>query len=351
MARRAGCEHEVLYADAPAPGYHQVRKPLVAGILEKAWEGARITAQLIDATTGSHIWAERYERDVADIFVIQDEITASVIGAIEPLLLNTESRMAHVAGDVEGKTAWNLVRRGVWQFHKVECESHLKARDLFRSAATLDPELAEAHLWLARVSGGIVLWGWTEEPTAACQEGLTAAFTAVRLDEKNPYAHYGLAMTSCSAADFEQARRAAFRAIDLSPGFALGHLVLGMAMLYSGRAVEAKPCLEHGLRLNWSDPHNVAWLDLLALAHLFTGDTAEAVQAATRALHLRPTWQVALETMAIAALRPSERRRRDVAWMYYNRVLRIRATFLPRSKLTIPAWRIEIERLMKSTGR
>jgi hypothetical protein len=110
----------------------------------------RITAQLIDASTGSQIWAERYERDVADIFVIQDEITDSVIGAIEPQLLKTESRLADAVGDVEGKTAWNLVRRGVWQFHKVERESHLRARDLFRSAAALDPELAEAHIWLAR---------------------------------------------------------------------------------------------------------------------------------------------------------------------------------------------------------
>lgn len=272
---------------------------LVEGSHRQVGHRIRITAQLIDATTGSHIWAERYERDVADIFVIQDEITDSIIGAIEPQLLKTESRLADAAGDVEGKTAWNLVRRGVWQFHKIERESHLRARDLFRSAAALDPQLAEAHIWLARVSGGIGLWGWTDELASVGQEGLTAAFTAIRLDEQNPYAHYGLAITSCSTGEFQQATRAAMRAIDLSPGFALGHLVLGMATLYSGRAEEAKACLQHGLRLNWSDPHNFAWFDLLALAHLFTGGTEEAVEAATNALHLRPDWQVTLETMAV----------------------------------------------------
>jgi predicted Zn-dependent protease len=88
--------------------------------------------------------------------------------------------------------------------------------------------------------------------------------------------------------EFQQATRAAMRAIDLSPGFALGHLVLGMATLYSGRAEQAKACLQHGLRLNWSDPHNFAWFDLLALAHLLTGRTEEALEAATEALHLRP---------------------------------------------------------------
>jgi TolB-like protein/Flp pilus assembly protein TadD len=320
---------------------------VVEGSHHQVGHRIRITAQLIDAVAGSHIWAERYERDVADVFVIQDEITDRVIGAIEPLLLNTESRLAHAAGDVEGKTAWNLVRRGVWQFHKVERESHLKARDLFRSAAALDAELTEAHIWLARVSGGIVLWGWTDEPAAVRQEGLTAAFTAIRLDEKNPYAHYGLAITSCSAGEFQQATRAAMRAIDLSPGFALGHLVLGLATLYSGRAEEAQSCLQHGLRLNWSDPHNVAWLDLLALAHLLTGNTAEAVQVATEALHLRPAWHVALETMAIcyaAADRIEEARR---CLEEIEKGSAYPSDILAPLKAHNPAWRAEIERLLE----
>src|SRR5262245_4074900 len=320
---------------------------VVEGSHRQVGHRIRITAQLIDGTTGRCIWAERYERDVADVFVIQDEITDSVIGAIEPLLLDTESRLAHAAGDVEGKTAWNLVRRGVWQFHKFERESHLKARDLFRSAVGLEAELTEAHIWLARVSGGIVLWGWTDEPAGVCQEGLTAAFTAIRLDEKNPYAHYGLAITSCAAGEFAQARRAALRVIDLSPGFALGHLVLGLATLYSGRAEEAQPCLQHGLRLNWSDPNNVAWLDLLALAHLFTGRTAEAIQAAAEALHLRPAWQAALETMAIcyAAADQTEEARRCLEAIDQGSAYP--SDLLGPLKAHNPAWRAEIERLLQ----
>lgn len=301
---------------------------------------------MIDATTGNHIWAERYERDLADIFVIQDEITDSIIGAIELELLKTESRLANAAGDVEGKTAWNLVRRGVWQFHKVERESHHKARDLFCSAAALDPQLVEAHIWLARVSGGIVLWGWSDEPATVRQEGLTAAFTAIRLDEKSPYAHYGLAITS-AASEFQQAMRAA-RAIDLSPGFALGHLVLGMAKLYSGRADQAKLSLEQGLRLNSSDPHNFAWLDLLAFAHLFTGDTEQALEAATEAVHLRPSWHVTLATMAVccaAADRFEDGRRyldaaeKDSAYP---------SDLLGPLKAHNAAWRSEMQRLLQS---
>jgi len=307
----------------------------------------RITAQLIDAASGSHIWAERYERDVADIFIIQDEITDSVIGAIEPELLKTESRLADAAGDVEGKTSWNLVRRGIWQFHKVERESHQRARDLFRSATGLDPQLAEAHIWLARVSGGMVLWGWTEEAAGVSQEGLTAAFTAIRLDEKNPYAHYGLAITSCAAGEFQQATRAAMRAMELSPGFALAHLVLGIANLYSGQAEQAKARLLHGLRLNSSDPHNFAWLDFLALAHLFTGHTVEAVDAATEALHLRPGWHVTLETMTICCAAADRTEEAQRCLEAIEKGSAYPSDLLGPLKARNPAWRAEIERLLQ----
>jgi TolB-like protein/Flp pilus assembly protein TadD len=321
---------------------------VVEGSHRQVGHRIRITAQLIDATTGNHIWAERYERDLADIFVIQDEITDSVIGAIEPQLLKTESRLAHATGDVEGQTAWNLVRRGVWQFHKVERESHQKARDLFCSAAALDPQLVEAHIWLARVSGGIVLWGWSDEPVTVCQEGLTAAFTAIRLDEKSPYAHYGLAITSCAASEFRQAARAATRAIDLSPGFALGHLVLGMARLYSGDAKQAKQSLHHGLRLNSSDPHNFAWLDLLALAHMFTGATTQAIEAATEAVHLRPDWHVTLNTLAIccAAAGRSEDARRYLEAA--EKASAYPGDLVAPLKAHNPTWRCEIQRLLQS---
>ena len=234
----------------------------------------------------------------SDTFAIQDEITDSIVGAIEPELLKTESRST-AASRTADMTAWDLVRRGVWHFHQVGRETHEQARDFFRAAAKLDPQLTEAHIWLARVSGGIVLWGWTDDPTSVSQEGLTAALTAIRLDDKNAYAHYGLAITSCGANHLEQATRAAEKAIELSPSFALAHLVLGMAQLYSGRAHEATASLQHGLRLNSYDPHNFVWFDLLALAHLFIGETEQALQAATKALKIRPALHLTLETMAL----------------------------------------------------
>src|SRR4029434_3430981 len=123
--------------------------------------------------------------------------------------------------------------------HSVKCENQLKSRELFRQACKLDPELPEAHLWLGRVSAGVVPYGWSDNSVADLQEGMEAALKAVRLDERNPYTHYALAIVSVYSERLEQAISAARKAIEISPSFALGHCVLWMALLFSGRAAEA----------------------------------------------------------------------------------------------------------------
>jgi hypothetical protein len=122
-----------------------------------------------------------------------------------------------------------------------------------------------------------------------------------------------------------------------------------MTTLYSGRAEEAKACLQHGLRLNWSDPHNFAWFDLLALAHLLTGHPDEALEAATEALHLRPDWQVTLETMAVccAAVNRVEDARRYVDALQKGSAYP--SDLLRPLKAHNPEWRSEIQKLFQET--
>ena len=141
----------------------------------------------------------------------------------------------------------------------------------FRQACKLDPELPEAHLWLGRVSAGVVPYGWSDNPAADLREGMDAAVKSVQLDERNPYTRYALAIVSVFADRFEQSISAARKAIEISPNFALGHLVLGMSLLFSGRASEAIAPLEYGLRLSPYDPQNFVWFNTLALARLFSG--------------------------------------------------------------------------------
>jgi TolB-like protein len=270
---------------------------LLEGSVRKSGQRVRISAQLIDATSGNHIWAERYDLELAEVFAIQDEIAERVAGAIEPELLKSEGAQA-AARHTGNMTAWDLVRRGTWHFHQVTREHHLRARELFREACRLDPELPEAHIWLARVSAGVVPYGWSEKPVADLQEGMQAAIKAIYLDERNPYAHYALAIVSNFSEQLEQAIRAASKAIEISPTFALGHLGLGIALLFSGRASEAIAPLEHGLRLSPYDPQNFVWLNMLALARLFAGRAEAALEAAVRAQQVRPNWWTTLEVLA-----------------------------------------------------
>jgi TolB-like protein len=315
---------------------------LLEGSVRKASGRVRISAQLIDARSGNHLWAERYDLELTEVFAIQDEIAERVAGAIEPELLKSQGAEA-AARHTGNMTAWDLVRRGTWHFHHVSREGHLRARELFREACKLDPDLPEAHIWVARVNAGIVPYGWSDSPAADQQEGMQAALRAIHLDERNPYAHYALAIVSNYSNQLDQAIKAARKAIALSPSFALGHLGLGMALLFSGRALEATAPLEQGLRLSPYDPQNFVWLNILALARLFAGQREGALDAAVRAQQVRPNWWTTLEvlTCCYAALNRWDEARYCVRQS--EAVTRQSGDVLSPMKLNNPHWQQQME--------
>lgn len=276
---------------------------VLEGSVRKSGGKVRIALQLTEAAGGSELWGEHYDFAEEDTFAMQDSIAQQVAGAIEPELLKMASAEAAAAArPAADASVLDLVHRGIWLFHRVDRASHLQARELFREVCRRAPELGQAQYWLARASAGIVAYGWSESETADLREGIAAAVLAIRADEKSPYAHYALAITSVFACAFEQAIRAAQRAVELAPGFALGHLVLGMARLYAGDAAGAIAPLAYGLQLNRFDPQNFVWYHTLAYAHLFAGDPARALAASRKAQEIRPDWAPAVES-ALCALR------------------------------------------------
>jgi pentatricopeptide repeat protein len=172
---------------------------------------------------------------------------------------------------------------------------------------------------------------------------------AIYLDEKNPYAHYALAMANVFL-NAEQAILAAEKVVELSPGFALGHLAVGMAHLSSGRPSEAIVPLQRGLQLSPHDPQNLAWFNLLATAQLLAGDVDGASLNTTRALAIRPDWRPTLETMACCyavAGKWDDARRcvRDMA-----QLTRPASDNLAPLRLTIPQWRDQMINLLREVG-
>ena len=273
---------------------------LVEGSVRRSGARVRISARLVEAPRGTCIWAEQYDVGNAELFEVQDRISKQVAGAIEPELLKSSGSLA-ARRQVGSLSAWDLVAQGSWFFHHVTRLTHLKARELFRQASRIDSDLAEAQLWLGRVNAGLVAYGWSDDPAADLREGRAAALEAVQLDEKNPYTHYALAIVSNYADDVALALRSADKAIELSPSFALGHLVHGMAALFAGQAPGAARSLAHGLELNRYDPQNFVWYTLLALALLFDERPEDALEHAIAALKVRPTWRPALRVAAAAS--------------------------------------------------
>jgi adenylate cyclase len=260
---------------------------VLEGSVRKAGRRVRISCQLFDATNGANLWADRYDRDLIDIFAVQDEITSRVVAAIEPALSRAETKRG-VAKQPEHMGAWDYCQRGFWHLNKPTGTDGAAAYGLFKTAVALDPELAEAHLGLARAL--IVQWdyGSAEDFAPLVREARQSALRAAELDSENPYAQYVLAQTSHWAGDARAAVAYADRAVELNSNFALGHFYLGVALNLDGRHQEALEALEMGLRLSPRDPRMSTWLANKARALYHLRRYAEAIEAAAAARRIQP---------------------------------------------------------------
>src|SRR6516162_1697768 len=260
---------------------------VLEGSMRRAGQRVRITSQLIDTATGTHLWAERYDRDLTDIFAVQDDITSRVAAAIEPALSRAESQRV-IAKRPEHMGAWDYCQRGFWHVHKgTRCDGEA-AYGLFDQALALDPNLADAHLGLARAL--IVQWnyGSVEDFAPLVRQARESALRAAALDRENPQVHYVLAQTSLWAGDVRAAIEHAGDAIELNENFALGHFYLGIALSLDGRHEEALEAIDTGWRLSPRDPRASTWLANKArmLYHLTRYE--EAIETALSARRIQP---------------------------------------------------------------
>jgi TolB-like protein/class 3 adenylate cyclase len=250
---------------------------VLEGSVRKAGGRVRITGQLIEAETGSHLWAERFDRDMTDIFAIQDEITESVVSAIEPEMLLVEGKRAF-RKNIGNLDAFDCYMRAMWHFSQVTPKSQTQAVALLRHAVTLDPNLAQPHMALARTLDARIWHGGSSDPSTDAAEGYAAGARAVAMDDRDPYSHMAFSWTSLVMRLHAQALAEAQRSIDLTPNFALGFYALGAARVYIGHFTEAHDALLRCLRLNPNDPQAGAILSMVALAHYHQENYEQALR-------------------------------------------------------------------------
>jgi adenylate cyclase len=226
---------------------------VVEGSVRKVANKIRVTAQLVDGATGNHVWADRYDRELDDIFALQDEITETVVGRIATEVGTSEMDRARRKPPAN-LDAWELYQRGLWHSYKVTKEDNEEARNLFHQAVDRDPNFALAHGGIAYTCYLEVLHGFGENPAECLVEGQAAGEQAIALDDKDGFSHYALGRILSMVGQGGRAVAELEKSVALNPSFAHGYFGLGSTLVWYGRAAEGIPMLDMAMRLSPHDP-------------------------------------------------------------------------------------------------
>jgi adenylate cyclase len=260
---------------------------VLEGSVRKAGNRVRISAQLIDAPSGHHLWARRYDRDLSDIFALQDEITERIVASIEPELNRAEQERAS-RKQPESLDAWDHSLRALWHLNRMTKDDNAEACRLLQKAMELDPKWGGAVSLLALCQSFVGWLGWAEDPARQSAVILPIATQAVALDEGDWLAHATLGMAYVWARQHERGADELERAIDLNPSAARAYHFLGFTLAMSGRPGDAIAELNTALRLDPSDPLISHTLAALGLSHFLLRKFEDAILFAGKALRADP---------------------------------------------------------------
>jgi adenylate cyclase len=273
---------------------------VLEGSVRKGGNRVRITAQLADGTTGNQVWARRYDRELADIFDLQDEITETIVGAIEPELGKAERERAK-SKRPDNLDAWDLYQRGMSHLYRYTKVDLAEAQGLFRSAVELDPNQGPAYSGLAEAYYYEVVYGFADSVADNRERAIEPARRAVALDAEDAGARCTLGRIHYLRREHGPAIMELEAALELNPSLALAHYGLGAALVFSGRASESFPHLETAIRLSPHDPNMGSFLVRSADAKYFMRDYEDAVAWAVKALR-QPNFQWSRYAVLLAAL-------------------------------------------------
>jgi adenylate cyclase len=262
---------------------------VLEGSVRKSGRRVRVTIQLIRADTNHHIMAERYDRDLTDLFELQDEIAHTIAGAIEPELLKFE-RERIAERPPRSEDAYELYQRGVWHHYRQNKADNVEAQAHFRRALAIDAQYPQATAALSIALSSAAMIGWADDADGRFEDAYEFARQAVALDPRYPNAHFALGLACMWTRRSDRGIAAFEEAIKLNPSFAAAHVLLGQMYLYAGRPEEAVEQAEKGIRLSPSDPRLFIWLPALAGAHYQMRRYAEAVEAGRRSWSLNRNW-------------------------------------------------------------
>ena len=251
-------------------------KYVLEGSVQKSGDRVKITAQLIDAITGKHLWAHRYDREVKDFFAIQDEITREVVEELAVKLVEGEGERVGLSG-TQNLEAWTYFRKALAQHYRFTPEAHLQARKLYKKAIELDPDFPGGYVMLGYTYAIKVRFGWSKSPKEDLKRAEELANKALALNDSAPKTHSMLAYIYFLKRLYDKAIQHGQSAIALAPSIADSHAILADTLMYVGRSEEAIEEMTKAMRLA---PFYPSWyLHSLGQAYYSAGRFEEAIQA------------------------------------------------------------------------
>ena len=270
---------------------------VLEGSVQRAGARVRINTQLIDATTGGHVWAERYDRELTDIFRLQDEMTQEVVGALRVEVQEAErNRVRRIPTD--NLNAYDSLLRGLEYLNRYTSAANAQARQMFERALEQDPEYADAYALLGLSHLIDFWWQWSQDPMKSREHAFALAQRAMGLDDSLSISHRTLGMIYVAQKEHEQALAAVEKAIALDPNDDWAYAQLGEILRFAGRGEEALDLVQQAMRLN---PHYPAfYLHFLSNAYWSLGRYEETIAAEKRLLARTPDQLVAYINLAFS---------------------------------------------------
>ena len=277
---------------------------VLEGSVRKAGNRVRVTVQLIDAETGHHVWAERYDREMEDIFDLQDEMVRVIASALEPEL-NAFERERAVNKSPDNLDAWELYQRALWYMWTFEGEKIPTAMELFKRASEADPKFAPAYAYYAYCCYMFVILGITENPDALLQEGLESARMALQCDERDAISYFAIGRIHMMLGDHDASISALRKSIELNPCFAQAYHGLGFALSLAGELKESGRMTKQAVAISPRDPMLWAFTIVHALNHILSEEYEAALEWANHTLQIPNAtgyWSHAVKASALANL-------------------------------------------------
>jgi TolB-like protein/Tfp pilus assembly protein PilF len=238
---------------------------VLEGSVRKAGKKVRINAQLIDAPTGYHVWAERYDRDLEDIFAVQDEITHNIVRSVGPEFLSAEMKRAQ-RKDALNLDVWDYIMRASSHHGRYTKKDAAESQRLLHKAIELDPMSSDAFCLLAFTHLMQVQFGWSESTAKSIKEAQEAAQKAVSIDNRDALAHTALGLVDLISKRYDDAVYRLKNAINLNPNLANAYGAVGQALALAGEYEAAVTHINKAIRLSPHDPFVVYWFGHLGVA-------------------------------------------------------------------------------------